>query len=183
MASGNKDVQALELIAEQLGAKLTDVPNDGHCFYNAVRLCYSNVCQKQVSVQDMRGRVADELLKRQSEFQPFVVSDRTGERIRGQERDMSVASDLQLEIYRNVSDTDRATADEISFMIEVEKIRKNRWAEEIDVRILAELLQVSIHVHKVQGQSVFLACHDYGDKTLHLGLIGQQHYMAMLRNR
>ena len=171
-------MEYLELLCQQEGFKIENVPGDGNCFFRSICLQIYERFGKKETHRNIRNQLVSYLERNPKgpngdlAYREFVANrlDELGDTEKG--------TDLDEYVENIEDDNDR---NELKWQRYLQELEKNAWADHIAVQGMADMLHVSIRIIATLNPETVIKPRDGIEATLYLGLIGQSHYVSLKR--
>ena len=171
----------LEVLAKAEGYIIENVEGDGNCFYHAIGK-QLDLCGKQAQYHNNHKKLRRDLtdyLEENPKGQKNVPYKRflTDRAITGDSEEATVMDHY---VEQVPSEPDR---EELRWQRYLQDMEEGAWADHIAVQGMADMLSMAIRVIATQNPDTPLIKPKSGNVNdmLHLGLIGQSHYVSLIR--
>ena len=171
----------LEVLAKAEGYIIENVEGDGNCFYHAIGK-QLELCGKQAQYHNNHKKLRTDLtdyLEANPKGQKNVPYKRflTDRAITGDSEEATVMDHY---VEQVASESDR---EELRWQRYLQDMEEGAWADHIAVQGMADMLSMAIRVIATQNPETPLIKPKSGNVNdmLHLGLIGQSHYVSLIR--
>ena len=171
----------LEVLANAEGYIIENVEGDGNCFYRAIGK-QLELCGKQAQYHNNHKKLRTDLtdyLEANPKGQKNIPYKRflTDRAITG---DSEQATVMDHYVEQVPSEPDR---EELRWQRYLQDMEEGAWADHIAVQGMADMLSMAIRVIATQNPDTPLIKPKSGNVSdmLHLGLIGQSHYVSLIR--
>ena len=182
--AGSLQDEGLVDLARESGFSVEDVPQDGNCLFSAVQ-CQLQLAGVECEHDTLRKQLVDFFEDHpyahdgSTHLREFIAAPHDSTVQIGSSVDTELA-DAEDQYVESVEDHD--TRMQLRWCRYLQRIGSTAWGDHVALQGLADLLYVDIKVLATMNPNMepIMSCHRPTRAVLHLGLIGQFHYVSLI---